>query len=312
MLATLTAVALLGGVFTTAVSATAAAAGGDPTVTLRAQVDAIGNRVFAAQAVVRALDAELRTLDQQLARTSLRAKALQPMAKASAVQLYQTSSQGFTALFDVADAMESARRAELIARAGDHTQATLDQYVNATDMLKAQRAQISRARARQARVVADLAKQRTELEQVLAQVQQAYQAQLAAAARARILAAQNASTRAAGTVAAAPTASPAAPPAPVPVSPPAPPQPGTNPHHDDPFLVCTRARESGGNYGAVNPGGYYGAYQFSPSTWDVTASHAGSPGLIGVRPDFASPWDQDQLAWVLYQWQGNAPWSGLC
>ena len=59
-------------------------------------------------------------------------------------------------------------------------------------------------------------------------------------------------------------------------------------------------------------GGYYGAYQFSQPTWDVTANHAGSPRLIGVRPDQASPWDQDQLAWVLHQWQGNAPWGGLC
>ena len=58
--------------------------------------------------------------------------------------------------------------------------------------------------------------------------------------------------------------------------------------------------------------GYYGAYQFSQPTWDVAASHAGMPQLIGVRPDTASPWDQDQLAWVLYQWQGSGPWGGLC
>jgi len=311
-LATLTIVALLGGVFTTAVSATVAGASGDPTPTLRARVDAIGNRYFAAQAVARVLDAELRTLDQQLARTRRRAKALQPMARATAVQLYQAGSQGFTALFDVTDAMESARRAELIARAGDHTQATLDQYANAADTLKAQRTRIARARAKQARVVADLAKQRADLEQALAQAQQAYQRRLAAEATARVLAAQNATARSAGTVAAAATASPPVPPAPVPVSPPVPSQPGTNPHHDDPFLVCTRTRESAGDYGAVNLGGYYGAYQFSQPTWDVTANHAGTPGLIGVRPDLASPWDQDQLAWVLYQWQGNAPWAGLC
>ena len=101
------------------------------------------------------------------------------------------------------------------------------------------------------------------------------------------------------------------PPAPVPVPPPPPPS-GVNPHHDDPFLVCTRTRESSGVYTAVNAGGYYGAYQFSQPTWDVTASHAGMPQLIGVRPDAASPWDQDQLAWVLHEWQGNGPWGGLC
>jgi hypothetical protein len=273
----------------------------------------VGNRYFAAQQVARAFDAELRTLDQKVARTRRRAEALHPLAKATAVQLYQASSQGFTALFNVADAIESARRAELIARAGERTQARLDAYMNAADTLKRQRTEIGRAREKQARVVADLAKQQAELEQVLARAQQAYQAQLAAEARAGVLAAQkaqNGTTRA--TVAGAPTTSPPAPPTPVPVAPPAPPLAGSNPHHDDPFLVCTRTRESAGDYGAVNLGGYYGAYQFSQPTWDVTANHAGSPRLIGVRPDQASPWDQDQLAWVLYQWQGNAPWSGLC
>ena len=86
-----------------------------------------------------------------------------------------------------------------------------------------------------------------------------------------------------------------------------------NPHHDDPFLVShTRPVKSSGNYGAVNPGGYYGAYKFSQPTWDVTANHAGMPALIGVRPDQASAWDQDQLAWVLHGWQGSGPWGGLC
>ena len=72
------------------------------------------------------------------------------------------------------------------------------------------------------------------------------------------------------------------------------------------------ATESRGDYAAVNPGGYYGAYQFAPTTWNISASHAGMPGLIGVRPDHASAWDQDQVAWVLYQWQGAAPWSYEC
>jgi hypothetical protein len=98
---------------------------------------------------------------------------------------------------------------------------------------------------------------------------------------------------------------------PVDTPPPTPP-PGTYPHHNDPFLSCVRRRESNGFYGAVNPGGSYGAYQFAPTTWNITASHAGRPDLIGVRPDHASPWDQDQLAWTLYQWQGMGPWGGGC
>ena len=303
--ATLIVVALFAGV-----SATAANAGADPTLSLRDRVDAIGNRFFAAQKTARELDAQMRVLDDQLTATRRRAETLHPAAKAAAVQLYQTSAQPFTVLFDAADAMESARHAELLARAGERTQALLDQYMNAADTLKRQRAEVGRARTKQAKVVADLAEQRSALEQSLAQIQRTYQEQLAAKARAVGSRAQST----AGTAAPAgpPTTTPPPPPAPVPVPAPPPPEAGTNPHHNDAFLVCTRERESAGDYQAVNLGGYYGAYQFSQPTWDVTASHAGMPQLIGVRPDAASPWDQDQLAWVLYQWQGSGPWGGLC
>jgi hypothetical protein len=309
-------VTLLVGVSATFVvdSATAATAGG-AAPTLRAQVDSIGTRYLAAQEQSRALEAELSALDQRLTRTRRREAALRPVMRARAVQLYQSSSHGFTALFDTASAMESARGAELIARAADHTQALLDQYANAAATLERQRMQVARARARQAALMATFAKQQVQLEHALAQAQQAYRDGLAARAQARALqAAQNAAARSTTQVRAAPTASPpaTAPPAPVPVAPPSPPNGSVNPHHNDPFLVCTRTRESAGVYTAVNPGGYYGAYQFGQPTWDLTANHAGSPQLIGVRPDQASPWDQDQLAWVLYQWRGNAPWGGLC
>ena len=91
------------------------------------------------------------------------------------------------------------------------------------------------------------------------------------------------------------------------------PTPGSHPHHNDPFLICTRDRESGGNYGAYNPSGpYMGAYQFLQSTWDSTANHAGRPALIGVQPNTASAYDQDDMAWDLYQWQGAGPWGGRC
>jgi Transglycosylase-like domain len=82
-----------------------------------------------------------------------------------------------------------------------------------------------------------------------------------------------------------------------------------------PFLVCTRAHESdgAGGYRAVNANGTYrGAYQFSRSTWDSTARHAGRFDLVGVDPAAASPPDQDFLALHLYTWQGAAPWGGRC
>src|SRR5262249_45105891 len=108
-----------------------------------------------------------------------------------------------------------------------------------------------------------------------------------------------------------PTAPPTTAPAQVVVTPPSG-SGGVSPHHNDPFLVCTRARESGGNYSAVSPSGYYGAYQFLPSTWDVTVIREGRSDLVGVLPSHASAYDQDEAAWTLYQWQGNAPWGGRC
>lgn len=105
-----------------------------------------------------------------------------------------------------------------------------------------------------------------------------------------------------------------------PPSPPSPPSPppavagtaavaGTN----DDVLACLRRRESGGNYQAVSSTGlYFGAYQFMISTWDSTAGRAGRPDLIGVRPDRASPADQDAMALALLDWQGKAPWNGAC
>jgi hypothetical protein len=88
--------------------------------------------------------------------------------------------------------------------------------------------------------------------------------------------------------------------------------PGTHPRHDDPFLTCVRQRESGGNYGAVSRAGYLGAYQFAQSTWNASANHAGRPELVGVPANLATPYDQDDVAWSLYQWQGTGPWGGAC
>jgi hypothetical protein len=89
--------------------------------------------------------------------------------------------------------------------------------------------------------------------------------------------------------------------------------PGTHPMHDDPFLTCVRARESGGNYAVVSRSGQYlGAYQFLQATWNGAANHAGRTELVGVPPNVATPYDQDDLAWALYQWQGSGPWGGAC
>ena len=87
--------------------------------------------------------------------------------------------------------------------------------------------------------MADLAKQqKPRSSALLARAQQAYRDQLAAqAARPKPAARRN---EAAATVPSPPASSPSPPAVPVRVDPPAPPA-GTNPHHNDPFLVCTRA-----------------------------------------------------------------------
>ena len=54
----------------------------------------------------------------------------------------------------------------------------------------------------------------------------------------------------------------------------------------------TVACESGGDYGAVNPAGYYGAYQFDQGTWDAYAPS----GYQGTNPASAPPSVQDAAA----------------
>ena len=84
-------------------------------------------------------------------------------------------------------------------------------------------------------------------------------------------------------------------------------------HHDEPFLVCTRQMESGGNYSIDSSNSaYHGAYQFYGPTWNATAQHQGWNYLVGLDPHHASVFEQDEMAWALYQWQGRAPWGGRC
>jgi multidrug efflux pump subunit AcrA (membrane-fusion protein) len=97
-----------------------------------------------------------------------------------------------------------------------------------------------------------------------------------------------------------------------PPPPPAPPAPAEAPAAGGPSPEQWRALrqcESSNNYQAVSRNGlYFGAYQFYPGTWDNTARLAGRDDLIGVRPDSASPADQDAMALALWQRRGSQPW----
>ena len=80
-----------------------------------------------------------------------------------------------------------------------------------------------------------------------------------------------------------------------------------------PFLQCVLQAESGGNYGAVSPGGtYMGGFQFSQPTWNEAAQLAGMPQLINVPPNEATPAEQDDLAIALYNADGQQPWNDRC
>jgi Transglycosylase-like domain len=68
------------------------------------------------------------------------------------------------------------------------------------------------------------------------------------------------------------------------------------------FGACVRSRESGGNYQAWNAAGYYGAYQFSASTW---TAYGGSAASFG----HASPAEQDRIFGNALARGGQSNWA---
>ncbi len=65
-------------------------------------------------------------------------------------------------------------------------------------------------------------------------------------------------------------------------------------------LAAIRSCESGGDYSINTGNGFYGAYQFTLSTW----ASVGGSGL----PSEAPPREQDERAARLYREQGSSPW----
>jgi peptidoglycan endopeptidase LytE len=229
------------------------------------------------------------------------------------IELYEGNSGGLGSVADVitADPLEIGRRTALVAQANQDDRVVIDELEAALGDLTARRDALEAAREEQTATLDDLAAKRGELDARLdALSRQAADATAGSELASSVRAASEPATTGAPTVSDATSPTDTTPALPV-VAPPS--GGGASPVHNEPFLVCTRGRESNGNYGVVSSNGlYHGAYQFLPTTWNSVASHAGRLDLIGVLPSHASPNDQDEMAWSLYQWQGNAPWGGRC
>lgn len=297
----------------------AGASTSDDVESARQAVDEVAERWFAAQAEAGRIDEEIARIEQRLAALEQRSETVSEAARDRAVDIYKGSKTSFVTVLGSEDALESLRRVELIDRANAGSGELFDELEEVAAELEEKRAALSAKRAEHDELLAAIDAERSDLEATLAAAVEAHQR---AEAEAATRATESARTRDGTPSRAAPatTVDTPAPPAdenddsgaPEQATPVPPAPAGTHPQHEHPFLVCTRARESGGNYAAVNPAGYYGAYQFAQLTWDSTANHAGRAELIGVRPSRASAYDQDDLAWTLYTWQGNGPWGGRC
>jgi len=277
----------------------------------RKAIDAAAQRWFSAQNSAANLDASIATLQHEITAANARVDATRQQAEQRALVMYESASTGYGDMF-CSDAMDSARRAELIGHANAKNEQAIADLTTSVDQLHARQKALESQRAQLAHALREVASERTSLDSQLNGL--VAQAQRDAKASA-VLAAERARTahRSAASDASAPPTRPTGSGSPVPPVAPPPPSGAVSAHHDDPFLVCTRARESNGDYQAESPDGlYYGAYQFLPSTWNVTANHANRPDLVGVSPSRASVFDQDEMAWALYQWQGKAPWGGRC
>jgi len=263
------------------------------------------------------LDKEMATTEQQLEEMSARIDALREEMEGRAVTAYLRAGSTSVEFGLGSDevALEVARRSALLNRLNQSDNELAARLSELTEGLQAKREKLRTDRAAYEETLTLLRDEQAQLDAKLAKAQAARNAALAKAAPAPAPAPVPAPAPAPGLPAPAPTNAPAPAAAPAAPTPPADytPTPGEHPQHWDPFLACTRTVESGGNYQAYNPEGpWYGAYQFLQSTWNSVANHANRPELIGLDPRLASEYDQDDMAWALYQWQGKGPWGDRC
>ncbi len=326
-------------------------AGADQVSTLQSQAVAISQQLIREQLQVDtdrqqysvvsarvAADAQAITqIGQEIGQDSEQIAARETLVRQQAVRSYMdygTGSGSATSALFAGDQEHAQAASEYSSIAVGNITTVVDQLHTAQSALQTHQASL---RHQQDLDRADLATQSVDLSQadasaghlaalhsqVTGQLATAVAAQAAtqdAAAVAAVAAAQKQAVRSPTTVARPVTTIPVTTgtgttgttgtTAPAPVAPPSGadlPDPALNS-----FLQCVVQKESGGDYSINTGNGYYGAFQFSQSTWNVAAQDAGLAYLVDVLPSSASQAEQDTVAVALYALDGGQPWTGDC
>ncbi len=265
---------------------------------LRQQADAASGAYFAALDHYQALTAQIASIEGQLPRLRAQVAAEVQLTVERAVAAYEQGGAGqLNAVLDSTDLLDAAQRTQWLQalNQGDDHSLTALQQTSQRLHSEEKALQVDQASSAAALQILNAQGQTINVELTAAVTQQNQIAAAQAATQAQTAASPSGGTGGSG--ASAPVGGGSA--------------PGPPDSSEAAFLSCVKERESGGNYSAVDPSNqYFGAYQFSQATWNATANHAGRTDLINVRPDHASPGDQDEMAEVLYQWQGRGPWAG--
>ncbi|HEX6311368.1 MAG TPA: hypothetical protein VF152_07045, partial [Acidimicrobiia bacterium] len=275
----------------------------------RAEADAAAGAYFELLTRSETLETEIQANEEQLADLKAESKRLRRLLRERAALAYvRAGSTSVEFGLDRDDELlEAARRATMLDRLNDNDNDLATRVTVLREAVETKRARLEADRAAFDETLVLLREEQEQLDAKLATAQARRNAVIAetiaaeqAAAAAAASTTTTTTTPTAGTEAAEPPSTPA--PTSSPPAAPTPPAsyaptPGEHPQHWHPFLTCTRAIESGGNYQAYNASGpYYGAYQFLQSTWNSAANHAGRGELIGLKPSNASPYDQDDMA----------------
>ena len=234
------------------------------------------------------------------------------LATARAVIMYKNADVGLTSMFGD-NALDSARRAHLVDDANAAATPRSRSLTAAVDDLNAQQRSLESQRSQQQKILGEVANERHHARRPTRRASGSSPARSSGrAGRPATTAAARADVRA---FTAAATANALA----TPTGPPSSGEPlrvdcvrprrrrSCQPAPQRSVPRVHRARESNGQYDVVSPSGYYGVYQFLPSTWDTTAVHVGRLDLVGVLPSRASQFDQDEVAWAPVPVAGQGP-----